>query len=190
MYESQPGVVVKRPSALMWVNEIALILGTLAALALAVVMLLSDDLGDSLLADADSSLGRLLSTIPAPGPALLLLALGLYGAAKSASGIRLLIGTHPLLFVIHDVQGVAIGAKPVAGPERTLAVARGGAAVLSARRVTRVRGAFVRSTMVRVDTDEAFLEVETRIPAERLDSSPLRVALEFYTIRFEDRIAR
>jgi hypothetical protein len=187
---NEPAVLVRRAGGLLWFSEIGLLLGSIAALGLATAMFLSDDLGEAMLDKSEASLGRLLATIPAPGPAILCLAIGIYGLAKFYSGIGLLFGVKPIIFVNQGVQGVSIGAQAVGGREKAVEVARGGSVVLTARRVTRFRGGFVRLSVIRVTTEGGYLEVDTTIPANRLDPSPLARILPMYSIRFQDRIQR
>lgn len=188
MDANEPAVVIRRVSGWMWVSQIILLIASFCAAGLAITMFISDDLGEAMLDGSEARVGRMLAALPAPWPPVLLALLGAYGFLKFAAGIRLLTGMKPVLFMSQGVQGIAIGAQAVGGREKALEVPRDRTVVLSAKRVTRFRGGFVRMTVIRVDTEGAYLEVETTFAPRQLDASPLERAVGLYSIRFANRM--
>lgn len=190
MYEQLAALKIDGPGIRGWFRELILWVSTFAALWLSISMLLTDDLGASMLADAEGGPAKTLSAIPAPWPAVGFGLLGLYGVWKTVAGLRLITGKTALVYQAPDVHGLVLSAKALAGPEVSLNAARGSTIVISSQRVTLAQSKPVRTNRISLQTDEGILSVDTKADPRRITVAPLETAARQYSIAVVNNLPR
>lgn len=189
MYEQKAALKFDRPGVREWFRELVLWISTFAALWLSISMLLSEDLGASMLESSDGGPAQALSNIPAPWPAVGLGLLGLYGLWRTIAGLRLITGASALIYQAADVHGLVLSAKPLAAPEASIGASRGSTIVVSTQRVM-AASKRVRTNRIALQTDQGVLTVETRADPRRITVEPLEAEARHHSIAVINNLPR